>query len=340
MRTGFSACIWSGFIRPFTEVGQWVLASATLLPGGALSMLPGGSAQHVFVLPHDNLVPLVVKANVKASNVAHGSLKLQATVLHADGTMGSATSVGFAIGTHDWEPGLGVLYLRKQAKSITLTLAFADAGGAQGTASWDNVGLFPFPVSACSCASGSYARPRYDAGRNKITLAQCIADLAQCTTCVRCAAGHSCGAGLHLRCGNGTFSFGGQAACTPCPAGWVCSGGLGTPCPASTYTLDGVVCLPCEPGHRCRDGVRAPCPPGRFAPALASECPPCRPGAISTAPASSTCAPCAAGESANHGRTACFHCNDGEWSGVGDSCRSCPFGKWRKKGGAVFCVAN
>ena len=331
---------WSGFIRPFTEVGQWVLASATLLPGGALSMLPGGSAQHVFVLPHDNLVPLVVKANVKASNVAHGSLKLQAAVLHADGTMGSATSVGFAIGTHDWEPGLGVLYLRKQAKSITLTLAFADAGGAQGTASWDNVGLFPFPVSACSCASGSYARPRYDAGRNKISLAQCIADLPQCTTCVRCAAGHSCGAGLHLKCGKGTFSFGGQAACTPCPAGWVCSGGLGTPCPASTYTLDGVGCLPCEPGYRCRDGVRAPCPPGRFAPALASECPPCRPGAISTAPASPTCTPCAAGESANHGRTACFQCNDGEWSGVGDSCRSCPVGKWRKKGGAVFCVAN
>ena len=81
-------------------------------------MRPGGRATQVVALPHDNLIPLVARVLMSAQG-AVGAVALTMRALHHDGTADPETIVvGFAAGTHDWAPGLGVLYPKKSVAAV------------------------------------------------------------------------------------------------------------------------------------------------------------------------------------------------------------------------------
>ncbi|RLN86527.1 hypothetical protein BBJ28_00013480 [Nothophytophthora sp. Chile5] len=133
---------------------------------------------------------------------------------------------------------------------------------------WAALGLLPDPAFACTCPRGFY----HDALAG--------ASLSD-GTCVRCAAGSYCAAGIKRQCPDGTFSFGKAASCESCRDGWICTDGLARLCEPGTYSTLSFTCGVCPSGYACRNGKKTMCPAGTFSLEQASDCQSCPPGTIS-----------------------------------------------------------
>uniref|UniRef100_H3HE72 Tyrosine-protein kinase ephrin type A/B receptor-like domain-containing protein n=1 Tax=Phytophthora ramorum TaxID=164328 RepID=H3HE72_PHYRM len=175
--------------------------------------------------------------------------------------------------------------------SIALTCNTSSPGFA---VEWAALGLLPDPDFACKCPRGFYHDTLSDEGGDG--------------SCVRCAAGSFCAAGIKRRCPDGTFSFGKAASCETCRDGWICTDGLARLCDPGTYSTPSFTCGICPSGYACRNGKKSICPAGKFSPKLSSECQSCPPGTISRSEGSSTCELCPLGWTSNYQRNHCISC--------------------------------
>ncbi|RLN71256.1 hypothetical protein BBJ28_00017484 [Nothophytophthora sp. Chile5] len=168
----------------------------------------------------------------------------------------------------EWTYGFLQSVIPWELSNLTVTLVCNTSSPAVSV-EWAALGLLPDPVFACMCPRGFYR----DASLTDASLSD--------GTCVRCAAGSYCAAGIKRQCPDDTFSFGKAASCEACRDGWICTDGLARLCEPGTYSTPSFTCGVCPSGYACRNGKKTVCPAGTFSLEQASDCQSCPPGTIS-----------------------------------------------------------
>lgn len=203
-----------------------------------------------------------------ASHSSTAVCNIQLTMVGANKSLTSSSVVPFAsqVVPGEWNYGYLQTIIPWELSSLTATLA-CNTTSSSVSVEWAALGLLPDPNFACMCPRGFYHDTLSDEGGDG--------------TCVRCAAGSYCAAGIRRQCPDGTFSFGKAASCETCRDGWICTDGLARLCDPGTYSTPSFTCGVCPSGYACRNGKKSICPAGMFSRPLASQCQSCPPGTIS-----------------------------------------------------------
>ncbi|ETK84187.1 hypothetical protein F441_11021 [Phytophthora nicotianae CJ01A1] len=194
---------------------------------------------------------------------------IQLTMIGTNMSLQSSSRVPYAshVAPDEWNYG----YLRSSIswELSSLIVALKCNTSSPGVAvEWAALGLLPDPDFACMCPRGFYHGSLSDSNDED-------------GSCIRCAAGSFCTAGIKRQCPDGTFSFGKAASCETCRDGWICTDGLARLCDPGTYSTPSFTCGICPRGYACRNGKKSVCPVGTFSLKQASECQSCPPGTIS-----------------------------------------------------------
>ncbi|GMF51474.1 unnamed protein product [Phytophthora fragariaefolia] len=203
-----------------------------------------------------------------ASDNGTAVCNIQLTIVGTNKSLTSSSVVPFTsdVVPGEWNYGYLKTIIPWKLSSLTVILA-CNTSSAGVLIEWAALGLLPDPDFACMCPRGFY----YDT----------LSDEEGSGTCVRCAAGSFCAAGIKRQCPSGSFSFGKAASCETCREGWICTDGLARLCDPGTYSTPSVTCDACPSGYACQNGKKSICPAGMFSLPLASECQSCPPGTIS-----------------------------------------------------------
>ncbi|OWZ13597.1 hypothetical protein PHMEG_00013048 [Phytophthora megakarya] len=261
------------------------------------------------------------------SGIGTAACNIQLIMTSANMSLVATNTVPFASNTIPGKWSYGYLQSITPWELNSLTVALKCKTSSPGVVvEWAALGLLPNPDIACKCPRGFY----YDARAG-----------SEDGSCVRCAAGSYCTAGIKRECADGTFSFGKAASCETCRDGWICTDGLARLCDPGTYSTPSFTCAICPSGYACRNGKKLICPAGKFSLKQASECQSCPPGTISRSDGSSTCELCPLGWTSNYQRNHCISCPPGEstlYAGQ-HPCSSCDISSFPIRNRPEVCLA-
>ncbi|GMF26700.1 unnamed protein product [Phytophthora lilii] len=204
------------------------------------------------------------------SDSSTASCNVQLTMIGLNESLKATRVVPFGLQTvsGEWNYGYLQTIIPWELGSLIVTLD-CNTSVPGVVVQWAGLGLLLDPDFACKCPRGFY----HDTLSGTVEGGD--------GTCVRCAAGSYCAAGIKRQCPDGTFSFGKSASCEACRDGWICTDGLARLCDPGTYSTPSFTCAICPSGYACRNGKKIVCPAGMFSLQLASECHSCPPGTIS-----------------------------------------------------------